>query len=101
MEALEAMPGVHVKFTFLHPYRPSRLYDEHRDALRFDRFWHRLAPDHPTMHRVLDLAKEHLHTFSGFGYLDHPELEEKLRLLQRTGLHEEVTANGFTASIFR
>jgi anaerobic magnesium-protoporphyrin IX monomethyl ester cyclase len=101
MEALDAMPGVRVKFTFLQPYRPSRIYDEYRDALAFDRFWHRLAPDHPTMHRVLDLVQANPHTFSGFCHLDHPELEEKLRLLQRTGLHEEVMANGFTASLYR
>ncbi len=101
MEALEAMPGVHVKLSFLHPYRPSRLYDEYRHALRFDRFWHRLAPQHPTMERILDLVQAHPHTFSGFCYLDHPDLDEKLGVLQRTGLHEEVTANGLTAALYR
>ena len=100
MEALEAMPGVCVKLGFLNPFRPSRLYDEYRDTLRFDRFWHRLAPDHPTMHRVLDLVQAHPHTFSGFCYLDHPELEEKLRILQRAGLHEAVTTNALTSALY-
>ncbi len=101
MDAMDAMPGVDVRLLFLHPYRPSRIYDEYRDALRFDRYWHRLAPEHPMMDRVLDLVAAHPHTFSGFCFLDHPELEEKLALLQRAGLHDEATANGLTAAIYR
>jgi radical SAM superfamily enzyme YgiQ (UPF0313 family) len=101
MEALEALPGVYVKLSFLHPYRPSSLYDEYRSSLRFDRFWHRFAPQHPTMERILDLVQAHPHTFSGFCFLDHPDLAEKLAMLQRTGLHEEVTANGLTAALYR
>ena len=101
MEALDAMPGVEVRLLFLHPYRPSRLYDENREALRFDRFWHRLAPSHPTMERVLDLVERHPHTFSGFCHFDHPDLGEKTAMLQRAGLHEEVTTNGLTSAIYR
>jgi len=101
MDAMDAMPGVGVRLSFLQPFRPSRLYDEYRDNLRFDRFWHRLAPQHPTMERIFDLAKAHPHTFSGFCFLDHPALEEKLAVLQRADLDEEVTANGLTASYYR
>lgn len=101
MQALTALPRVGVKLGFLQPYRPSRLYDEHAESLRFDRFWHRLAPPHPTMARVLDLVEAHPHTFSGFCYLDHPDLDEKLAMLQRARAYDEVTANASTAAYYR
>jgi radical SAM superfamily enzyme YgiQ (UPF0313 family) len=101
IKELGTTAGVAVRLAFLHPYRPSSLYDEYRDTLRFDRYWHRLAPRHPVMERVLGLVEARPHTFSGFCYLDHPALGEKLGMLQRAGLDGEMTANGFTAALYR
>jgi anaerobic magnesium-protoporphyrin IX monomethyl ester cyclase len=101
MEALDAIPSVGVKLVMLMPFRPSRLYDEYRDTLRFDRFWHRGAPAHPTLDRVLDLVEGHLQTFSGFGFYDHAELEAKRELVERTRLPADATCNGLTTSWLR